>query len=150
MKRKDIEMVHEHYFCIMMDKEHNGPVIVASPNGGVDIGEVAEKTPDRIMKLPVSLKDGLSDADATKVAQFFEFDGELKTQCAKQVKRLYETFLKVDCLQYAFAEYERDDSYKKEYEDKSKYGQNGHGHKKSYGHNQRYEKKSYGGYGKKG
>ena len=28
------------------------PVIVASPDGGVDIEEVAEKTPDRIMKLP--------------------------------------------------------------------------------------------------
>ena len=33
------------------------------------------------------------------MAQFLGFDGELKTQCAEQVKRLYEMFLKVDCLQ---------------------------------------------------
>ena len=51
------------------------------------------------MSFSVSIKDGLSDADAAKVAQFLGFDGELKTQCAEQVKRLYEMFLKVDCLQ---------------------------------------------------
>jgi len=99
MVAEAIDIVRETYFCILMDREHNGPVIVASPDGGVDIEEVAEKTPDRIMKLPVSIKDGLSDADAAKVAQFLGFDGELKTQCAEQVKRLYEMFLKVDCLQ---------------------------------------------------
>ena len=33
------------------------------------------------------------------MAQFLGFEGELKTQCAEQVKRLYEMFLKVDCLQ---------------------------------------------------
>ena len=35
-----------------------GPVIVASPDGGVDIEEVAEKTPERIMKLAVDIKTG--------------------------------------------------------------------------------------------
>ena len=39
-------------------REHNGPVIVASPDGGVDIEEVAEKTPDRILKLPVDIHSG--------------------------------------------------------------------------------------------
>ena len=39
-------------------REYNGPVIVASPDGGVDIEEVAEKTPERIMKLPVDIKTG--------------------------------------------------------------------------------------------
>ena len=51
------------------------------------------------LSITVSIKDGLSDADAAKVAQFLGFEGELKTQCAEQVKRLYEMFLKVDCLQ---------------------------------------------------
>ena len=39
-------------------REYNGPVIVASPDGGVDIEEVAEKTPDRIMKMPVDVHTG--------------------------------------------------------------------------------------------
>ena len=40
-------------------REYNGPVIVASPDGGVDIEEVAEKTPDRIMKMPVDVHTGI-------------------------------------------------------------------------------------------
>ena len=39
-------------------REYNGPVIVASPDGGGDIEEVAEKTPERIMKIPVDIKIG--------------------------------------------------------------------------------------------
>ena len=50
-----------------------GPVIVASPDGGVDIEEVAEKTPERIMKLPVDINAGVSDEMATKVSFFFRF-----------------------------------------------------------------------------
>merc|ERR1712213_210788 len=73
MVAEAIDITRETYFCILMDRASNGPVIVASPDGGVDIEEVAEKTPDRIKKLPVSIKDGLSDADAVKVAQFLGF-----------------------------------------------------------------------------
>ena len=43
---------------ILYCREYNGPVIVASPDGGVDIEEVAEKTPERIMKIPVDIKIG--------------------------------------------------------------------------------------------
>jgi succinyl-CoA synthetase beta subunit len=35
-------------------------VIVVSPDGGVDIEEVAEKTPDRILKMPVDIHTGIS------------------------------------------------------------------------------------------
>merc|ERR1712241_1557963 len=84
---------------ILMDREYNGPVIVASPDGGVDIEEVAEKTPERIKKVPVDIKVGLTDAMADEIAEFLGFQGDLKEQCAQQVKRLYEMFLKVDCLQ---------------------------------------------------
>jgi len=99
MVAEAIDIVRETYFCILMDREHNGPVIVASPDGGVDIEEVAEKTPERIKKLPVDIKTGLTDGAANEVAEFLGFSGDLKTQCAEQIKRLYAMFLKVDCLQ---------------------------------------------------
>eukprot|EP00093_Oithona_nana_P011081 11081.XXX_610735_609512_1 [CDS] Oithona nana genome sequencing. len=99
MVAEAIDIVRETYFCILMDREHNGPVIVASPDGGVDIEEVAEKTPERIKKLPVDIKTGLTDDNANEVAEFLGFSGQLKTQCAEQIKRLYSMFLKVDCLQ---------------------------------------------------
>jgi len=99
MVAEAIDITRETYFCILMDRESNGPVIVASPDGGVDIEEVAEKTPDRIKKVPVDINQGITDDVANDVAAFLGFSGELQTQCAEQVKRLYDMFINVDCLQ---------------------------------------------------
>merc|ERR1712002_753851 len=99
MVAEAIDITRETYFCILMDRESNGPVIVASPDGGVDIEEVAEKTPDRIKKVPVNIVSGITDDIANDVAAFLGFSGELQTQCAEQVKRLYNMFINVDCLQ---------------------------------------------------
>lgn len=99
MVAEAIDITRETYFCILMDRESNGPVIVASPDGGMDIEEVAEKTPDRIKKIPVDIGSGITDAIALDVADFLQFKGDLRAQCAEQVKRLYEMFVKIDCVQ---------------------------------------------------
>jgi succinyl-CoA synthetase beta subunit len=46
-----LDISRETYLAILMDRAFEGPVIVASPEGGVDIEEVAEKTPDKIYKV---------------------------------------------------------------------------------------------------
>jgi len=99
MVAEAIDITRETYFCILMDRESNGPVLVASPDGGVDIEEVAEKTPDRIKKIPIDIFTGVTDEVAKDVALFLGFEGELTQQCAEQVKRLYDMFINVDCLQ---------------------------------------------------
>lgn len=99
MVAEAIDITRETYFCIVMDREFMGPVIVASPDGGVDIEEVAEKTPERIMKLPVDIHEGVNDEMATKVAEFLGFKGDLVPQCAQQIKSLYKVFIDVDCVQ---------------------------------------------------
>jgi len=99
MVAEAIDITRETYFCIVLDREHNGPVIVASPDGGVDIEEVAEKTPERIKKVPVDIHTGVTDAMATELAEFLGFKGPLVAQCAEQVQNLYKMFLDVDCLQ---------------------------------------------------
>merc|ERR1719373_776196 len=99
MVAEAIDITRETYFCILMDREYNGPVIIASPDGGVDIEEVAEKTPERIKKVPVDIHTGVTDEMATELAEFLGFKGELVPQCAEQIQNLYKTFLTVDCLQ---------------------------------------------------
>ncbi len=99
MVAEAIDITRETYFCLLMDRETNGPVIVASPDGGMDIEEVAEKTPERIKKVPVDIKVGVTDAMAGEVADFLGFSGPLRSQCAVQIQRLYDMFIKVDCLQ---------------------------------------------------
>lgn len=44
----------ETYFAILMDRASGGPVLVGSPEGGVDIEAVAEKTPEKIFRVPVA------------------------------------------------------------------------------------------------
>lgn len=99
MVAEAIDITRETYFCILMDRESNGPVLVASPDGGVDIEEVAEKTPERIKKVAVDIHKGVTDAVANDLAAFLGFKGELGKQCAEQIKRLYKVFIDVDCLQ---------------------------------------------------
>ena len=44
-----LDIEKETYLAILMDREAKGPVIVASPEGGMDIEEVAEKSPEKIL-----------------------------------------------------------------------------------------------------
>lgn len=46
-----LDISRETYFAILMDRSCNGPVMVGSPQGGVDIEEVAAKTPELIYKV---------------------------------------------------------------------------------------------------
>lgn len=48
MVAEALDIERETYFAILMDREHNGPVMVGSPKGGVDIEEVAATDPDAI------------------------------------------------------------------------------------------------------
>ena len=90
MVAEAIDITRETYFCILMDRESNGPVIVASPDGGVDIEEVAEKTPDRIKKVPVDINVGVTQDIADDVAAFLGFSGQLQEQCAEQVHTFFD------------------------------------------------------------
>ena len=49
--RSALDLARETYFAILMDRAAMGPVMVGSPQGGVDIEEVAAKTPELIFKV---------------------------------------------------------------------------------------------------
>jgi len=96
---KGLNITRETYLAILMDREYNGPVIVASPEGGVDIEEVAERSPEKLMKEAIDIHTGITDEQVDKLAEFLEFDGEKKGKAATEIKKLYECFLKIDATQ---------------------------------------------------
>lgn len=51
MVAESLDIARETYFAIVMDRIFQGPVLVGSPEGGMDIEEVAAKTPDKIFKV---------------------------------------------------------------------------------------------------
>ena len=58
-----------------MDRAFNGPVLVGSPDGGMDIEEVAEKTPERIFTMPIDIIDGINIDQAMEMAANLNFTG---------------------------------------------------------------------------
>ena len=55
MVAEALDISRETYFAILMDRACNGPVMVGSPQGGVDIEEVAATTPELIFKVCAKL-----------------------------------------------------------------------------------------------
>jgi len=99
MIAESLDIHRETYLAILMDREFSGPVIVASPDGGVEIEEVAASHPERIFKMPVDIKEGLTKEKAMELAKDLDFKGPLQESAAAQIQKLYELFLKVDAVQ---------------------------------------------------
>lgn len=51
MIAEGVAIKRETYLAVLMDREYNGPVVVASPAGGMDIEHVAEVSPHLIFKV---------------------------------------------------------------------------------------------------
>lgn len=99
MVAKSVNIVRETYVCIVMDRDSSGPVLIASPAGGMDIEAVAEETPELIMKVPIDITEGLSAAKCKEVAQFLKFKGDLVDKAAKEIQKFWTLFLKLDATQ---------------------------------------------------
>lgn len=65
----------EFYFAIVMDRKTQGPVIIASSQGGMDIETVAHDSPEAIVTFPVDINAGLSLKDAKQIAKAIGFEG---------------------------------------------------------------------------
>ena len=93
----DIEK--EYYLAVLMDRATSKPVIIASTEGGVDIEEVAESSPDKILKVLVDPALGLRPYQARQIAFGLELSGDSFKQCLKLVTKLYNFFWAKDCSQ---------------------------------------------------
>ena len=87
----------ELYLGIVLDREKELPVIMASTEGGVEIEEVASKNPGKILKVHVDPITGLGDWQARQIAFGLGLEGTQIKNCAKFMKSLYKLFLDLDC-----------------------------------------------------
>jgi len=94
-----LDIARETYLAFLMDRANNGPVMVGSPMGGMDIEDVAHNHPDAMHTEVIDIETGVTDAQARKMAGFLQFEGKKLDEAAEQIKRLYKLFLKVDATQ---------------------------------------------------
>jgi succinyl-CoA synthetase beta subunit len=86
----------EFYLAVLLDRAVSRPVLMASTEGGVDIEEVAAKTPERIIKEPIDPALGLMPFQARRVAVRLGLKGNLIGQAAKLFLAVYKTWWDCD------------------------------------------------------
>lgn len=91
------EIASEAYVGIIVDRAARKPVFMVSPAGGIDIEEVAAKTPDKILKLPIDTRYGLTPYQASRLGFFLYRDARQVRAAAKIMQQLYAAFMKAGC-----------------------------------------------------
>lgn len=86
----DIE--HEYYLAIVLDRESAQSMIIASTEGGVDIEAVADATPEKLIRLPISPTMGLRSHHCRSVAFALGFEGEQVKQFSRILTGLYKMY----------------------------------------------------------
>ena len=91
------DIASEAYVGIIVDRAAKKPVFMVSPAGGIDIEEVAAKTPEKIMKLPVDTRYGLTPYQASQLGYFLFSDPAKVKAAATIMQQLYAAFMKAGC-----------------------------------------------------
>ena len=91
-----MKLVNEMYFAILLDRASAGPMIIACSEGGTSIEDLAESHPEKIIKMKIDLKEGLTTAQALELAKGLKVTGDVN-DAAKQLQSLYDVFVNSDC-----------------------------------------------------
>jgi succinyl-CoA synthetase beta subunit len=89
-------ILREFYLSLLVDRANKGIAIVASTEGGMEIEEVAKRSPEKIEKILVNPSAGLMPFQAVKLRMALGLDAELQRQLSDLLLKLYLTFLNED------------------------------------------------------
>jgi succinyl-CoA synthetase beta subunit len=92
-----VDIKKELYLSMLVDRATSRITIMASTEGGVDIEEVAEHTPEKIVKVAIDPATGLQPFHARDIAFGLGLSGDLNKQCLKLVSAMYKMFVDLDC-----------------------------------------------------
>ncbi len=87
----------EYYVGLVLDRATSQVVLMASEEGGTEIEEVAEKTPEKIFKEYIDPAVGLQGFQARRIAFNINIPKELVGQAVKFMMGLYRAFIEKDC-----------------------------------------------------
>ena len=100
----------EYYIAFMNERAFNGPVIIASSEGGVNIEETAEKNPDSIVKFPIDAVQGLTVEGSKNVAVKLGIHDSKVDEVAQILLNLYKLFVTKDASMVEINPFAEDNS----------------------------------------
>jgi succinyl-CoA synthetase beta subunit len=86
----------EYYISILLDRATSCNVVMASTEGGMDIEEVADNTPEKIIKEWIDPGQGLKPFQARKVAYKLGLEGNVAREMSKFIHSLYTAYISTD------------------------------------------------------
>ena len=86
----------EYYISILLDRNTSTNVVMASTEGGMDIEEVAAKTPEKIIKEWIDPGQGLRPYQARKIAYKLGLEGVVAREMSRFIHSLYEAYISSD------------------------------------------------------
>ena len=87
----------EFYLGMVIDRSREKVVVMGSPEGGVEIEEVAAKSPEKIIKEHVDISLGVQPYQCRKIAYFMGLEGGAVRQAVSFISSLYRVFIEKDC-----------------------------------------------------
>src|SRR3954462_6203836 len=91
-----VDIDKEFYLGITVDRGRNTVTMIASAEGGVEIEEVAKRSPEKLLKIPLHPLLGLQGYQAREVAFKLGFKDKMATEAAKLMVNLSKVFIKTD------------------------------------------------------
>ncbi len=92
---QQVDIARELYAAVMNDPESQSPLLLFSTEGGMDIEEVAETQPDRLLRLPIDIRHGLSEEAAREAIAGFDL-ARSTGPVADALVRLYKAYAEND------------------------------------------------------
>ena len=86
----------EFYLSCLVDRASSKIAFISSDQGGMDIEEVAEKTPNKIITTKVDFKEEISEEDCEKIINIFSLSGSAKIEAINLIKSIYKMFVSTD------------------------------------------------------
>ena len=86
----------EYYLAILLDRANRNFLVMASVAGGMEIEEVAHKTPEKLAKVGINPNIGIDKAKAFEIAKGGQFPSDVIDQVADVLVKLWQAFIKED------------------------------------------------------
>ncbi|MDP1608673.1 MAG: ADP-forming succinate--CoA ligase subunit beta [Chlamydiales bacterium] len=91
-----LDIAKEFYLCVVIDRERAVPILIASAEGGMDIEEIAHKTPEKILKIPFGFDGLLKPYQLLRLTKFMHWTGEVAVKGALLAQQVAKCFLETD------------------------------------------------------
>ena len=86
----------EFYLSCLVDRASSKIAFISSDQGGMDIEEVANKSPDKILTNKIESNKEISNEECEKITQIFKLDGNSKKETISLIKSIYKMFIETD------------------------------------------------------